>query len=254
MRRGDSGPPLAPTNSGPCSGRSNGTERDVIGDELCDWRDQRHHAFLAALADHGEHVARRRNRRALIPALRRCASRSHRASRAPRRHGRESTARGRRLPQYPDRPCFWRRPPPAAAARSCRSSARAPRRARRPCPCRSSPDSGQRRAARRGCASASGCRWRWRGAPPETLARRPASAPPALAATARHRGARRETRGIAARRADRLRASSRHPPLGAQMLQPRRDLGRDFGGDEVRKFAISGHSRSSPRKRWTPSF
>ena len=57
MMRGDSGPPLAPTNSGPCGFSDVGAERKIVGDRLPDRRDHRGRARLAALADDGHRVA-----------------------------------------------------------------------------------------------------------------------------------------------------------------------------------------------------
>ena len=62
--RGDSGAAFGADEQRAGFGQIEGAERDVIGDQLCDLRQQRHHALFAALADHRERVAARRNRRA----------------------------------------------------------------------------------------------------------------------------------------------------------------------------------------------
>ena len=57
MIRGDSAPALGADEQRPVVGQVEGAERDVIGNQLIDLRQQRDHALLAAFAGHGQGVA-----------------------------------------------------------------------------------------------------------------------------------------------------------------------------------------------------
>ena len=140
--RGDSGPPLAPTNSGPCGSARRDRARDNRRSPA-HRREHRHHARLAALADHGDRIALADRRVGALDRQRLGDAQARRRRAAPARRRRERGPRARA---------------PRPRARSAEVTAR--RRTRSKAGAGAAPPWARARRERRGWRPARRARWR----------------------------------------------------------------------------------------------